>query len=61
MSDNGPFYDWAAAATAEILNLHWEKDEPKAVTFGKILFCILRAMHAAQEEMSAARIEPSRN
>lgn len=55
MSDNGPRYDWSAAAAAEILNLHFGKDEPKAVLFGKILFVILDAMYKAEEELSGIR------
>lgn len=61
MSDNGPRYDWSAAAAAEILNLHFQADEPKAVIYGRILFTILNAMYKAEAEISGLRYVPSEN
>ena len=58
MSDNGPFYDWAAAAAAEIVNLT-DPNQPKAERFGRILFVILEAMRSANAGPS--RLEPSDN
>ena len=58
---DGPLYDYSAAATAEILNLHFDPSQPKAVLFGRILFTILNAMVAAEEELNEARFEPSVN
>ena len=52
MSDNGPRYDWSAVAAAEILNLHFDGNEPKAVLFRRILFTILNAMNKAEEEIN---------
>jgi hypothetical protein len=60
MNGNGPRYDWAARVAAEIINLHVGSDDPKAVLFGKILFLILEAMYAAEEELQQ-RYEPSNN
>jgi hypothetical protein len=59
--DNGPRYDWAAAAAAQIVNLHVGSDQPKAVIFGQILFIVLDAIYAAEREVNAGRFEPSRN
>lgn len=61
MSENGPRYDMASAATAEILNLHFDPFQPKAVLYGRILFTILSAMYRAEEELSEARLKPSVN
>lgn len=58
MSDNGPFYDWAAAAAAEIVNLT-DPQQSKSVRFGRILFVILQAMHSAHAELPP--LEPSDN
>jgi hypothetical protein len=58
---NGPNYDYSAAAAAEILNLHFDPLQPKPILFGRILFTILRAMEAAQEELRQGRCEPSEN
>lgn len=55
----GPRYDWAARAASEIVNIHFRSDECTAVVFGQILFCILFAMYAADEEMD--RFNPSNN
>jgi hypothetical protein len=60
-SGNGPRYDYSAAAAAEILNLHFDSLQPKAVLFGRILFTILNAMNRAEDELKAARSEPSSN
>ena len=57
----GPNYDYSAAATAEILNLHFDPSQPKAVLFGRILMTILRAMDAADAEPSQGLREPSAN
>jgi hypothetical protein len=56
---NGPRYDHSAAA--EILNLHLDPSQPKAVLFGRILFTILDAMNRAEAELDGARREPSEN
>jgi hypothetical protein len=58
---NGPRYDYSAAAAAEILNLHFDPSQPKAVLYGRILFTILNAMNKAEEEINAIRYEPSDN
>ncbi len=58
---NSPRYDYSAAAAAEILNLHFDPSQPKAVLFGRILFTILNAMNLAEEELGRSRIEPSDN
>jgi hypothetical protein len=58
---NGPRYDYSAAAAAEILNLHFDPSQPKAVLYGRILFTILNAMYMAEEEINAIRYEPSDN
>ncbi len=59
---NGPRYDYSAAAAAEILNLHFDPSQPKAVLFGRILFTILEAMNrAAEDELREIRWEPSEN
>jgi hypothetical protein len=48
---NGPRYDHSAAAAAEIINLHFDPSEPKAIRFGRILFTVLEAMYRADEEL----------
>jgi hypothetical protein len=58
---NGPRYDWAAVAAAQIVNLYLGTDLPKPEVFGKILFIVLDAMYAADCELNAERFEPSRN
>jgi hypothetical protein len=58
---NGPKYDWSAAATAEIMNLHLHSDAPTAVVFGRILFTILEAMDKADAELTRERLKISRN
>jgi hypothetical protein len=60
-ADDGPRYHYSAAAAAEILNLHFDASQPKAVLYGRILFTILNAMHLAEAELNAARREPSEN
>ena len=64
MRVNGPRYDWSEAAAAEILNLHFDPSQPKAVLFGRILYAILNAMYRAEEELHQAGAfnqEPSVN
>jgi hypothetical protein len=56
-----PNHDYSAAATAEILNLHFDPSQPKAVLVGRILMTILRAMDAADAERSQGLREPSAN
>ena len=58
---NGPRYEYSAAAAAEILNLHFDPSQPKAVLFGRIASTILNAMHRAEEELTRARLVPSEN
>ena len=58
---NGPRYDHAAAAAAQIVNLHLGTDQPREMVFGKILFIVLECMYAAEREANGQRIEPSRN
>jgi hypothetical protein len=58
---NGPRYDYSAAAAAEILNLHSDPGQPKAVLFGRILYTILNAMQMAEEELARGRREPGEN
>jgi hypothetical protein len=60
-SGHGPRYDYSAAAAAEILNLHFDTAQPKAVLFSRILFTILNAMNLAEKEREQARLEPSEN
>jgi hypothetical protein len=58
---HGPRYDFSAAAAAEILNLHFDPAQPKAVLYGRILRTILHAVYAAEEELADARWEPGMN
>jgi|GEM_PF-6056932 hypothetical protein len=58
---NGPRYDHSAAAAAEILNLHFDTSQPKAILYGRILFTILNAMNRAEQELERAKWEPSEN
>lgn len=58
---SGPRYDYSAAAAAEILNLHFDPSQPKAVLFGRILFTILNAMNMAEDELRGTGWEPSEN
>lgn len=59
--EEGPRYHYSAAAAAEILNLHFDATEPKAVLFSRILQTILNAMLLAEEELKARTQEPSSN
>lgn len=59
--ENGPRYDYSAAAAAEILNLHFDSSHPKSVLFSRILFTILKAMNMAESEISRAGFEPGDN
>lgn len=61
MTDNGPRYDYSAAAAAHILNILWGSDEPKSILFSKLLFVILDSMYAAERELYQARYTPSEN
>jgi hypothetical protein len=61
LEPEGPRYHRAAAAAAEILNLHFDPSKPKAELFGKILFTILAAMYAADEDLNTSRLRPSNN
>ena len=61
MIDEGPRYHHSAQAAAEILNLHFDASRPKAELFGKILFTILAAIYAAEEDLDASRLRPSSN
>ena len=45
----------ASRAAAEVLNLYWDLDEPKAVVFGRVMWTILAAMEAAAGEAHEAR------
>jgi hypothetical protein len=58
---HGPRYDYSSAAAAEILNLHFDPSQPKAVLFSRILFTILNAMNRAEESLLEARFQPSEN
>jgi hypothetical protein len=58
---NGPKYDHAAAAAAQIINLDLGPDQLRAEVFGKILFIVLDSMYAAERELNAQRFEPSSN
>ncbi len=58
---DGPRYDWAASAAAQILNLPLAADQPKAELFGRILFIVLDSIYAAENELNALRLEPSGN
>ncbi|WP_422929661.1 hypothetical protein [Singulisphaera sp. PoT] len=59
--ENGPRYDWAAAAAAQICNTLAGGDMPKHILFGRILFIVLDAMNLAEEELAESRQTPSRN
>jgi hypothetical protein len=61
MFQEGPRYQRSAEATATILNLYFDPDRPKAELYGKILFCILGAMYAAEEDLGLRNIRPSEN
>jgi hypothetical protein len=61
LTGEGPRYDRAAEAAAEIVNLHLGCAEPRAVLFARVLFCILHAMDEAGRQIDAARLEPSLN
>ncbi len=61
ITGHGPRFDYAAAATCEILNLHFDPSQPKAVLYGRILYTILNAMYLAEAELNAGRREPSEN
>jgi hypothetical protein len=61
MIEEGPRYHRSAEATAAILNLYFDSERPKAELYGKILFVILAAMHAAEDDLFWCRIEPSDN
>jgi len=54
-------WDWASAATTEILNLHWRRDDSTAVIFGCLQATIYRAICLALMEQRWAMLEPSRN
>jgi hypothetical protein len=56
---NGPRYDHAALAAAEILRLDYS--QPKAVLFGLILFTVLDSMNRAEEERTAAHSQSVRD
>jgi hypothetical protein len=60
-SGHGPRFDYSSAAAAEILNLHFDPSQPKAVLFSKILYTILHAMQRADEALQEARYAPSAN
>jgi hypothetical protein len=57
----GQKYDYSSAAAAEILNLHFDPSQPKAVLYERILATILNAMTLAEAESRAARWEPGEN
>lgn len=56
-----PRYRYSAAAAAEILNLHFDTDQPKPVLFSRILQTILGAMHRADDEVREQQQRPSDN
>jgi hypothetical protein len=60
MTENGPRYDHAARASAEIVNL-LNLSEPKAVQFSRVLFLILHAMYEAESELNGRLYVPSEN
>jgi len=61
MTNEGPRYARAAEAAATIINLHIHSDDPPALKFGKILFCILDAMYEAEHDLAEMRHIISRN
>jgi hypothetical protein len=61
MFQEGPRYVRSAEAAATIINLYFDADQPKAEVYGKILFCILGAMYAAEEDLGLRDIRPSDN
>jgi hypothetical protein len=54
-------YYHAARSAAEILNLHFDSGKPKSETFRDVLFVILAAINAAQDEINVLRNIPSEN
>lgn len=58
MADNGPRYDHALRAAAEVISV-LKLSEPEAEQFGRVLFLILDAMYAADAELNGRIYEPS--
>ncbi len=54
-------YEWAGAASAEILNLYFGYDQPKSILFQKLQDVIYGAMCMAAMEEKAELLQPSRN
>ena len=61
MSEEGPRYHRAAECAATICNLYLNTDMPKAQAYGRILYAILAAIYAAEDDLGRTRPEPSEN
>jgi len=52
---------WAAAATSQIINLHWDKDVPKHVVFSEIEKVMLAALCMSAAELRNDMLKESEN
>ena len=59
--NEGPRYNHAAKASADIINLYLNSDDPAPVKFAKILYRIKDAMDKAESELAEMRDIVSRN
>ncbi len=53
--------EWAAVATAQIVNLHWSIDAPKHVIYSEIEKVVLAALCMAVAEMRNDMLKASEN
>jgi hypothetical protein len=60
-NDEGPRYARAAEASAQIINVHSNPDDPAWKRYRDILYVILWAMNEAEEERHSALMTPSKN
>lgn len=60
MNDDAAWH-WAAAAAAEVLNLHFDSDQPKCVLFQKIQHTIYCAMQMAISERVRKAVKQGNN
>jgi hypothetical protein len=58
---NRPCDRYASEAAAHIVNLYVGSDEPKAITFGKVLSTIQAALEEAKRDLHARLCQPSDN
>ncbi len=59
--ENARIYDWSAKVTAEILNLHLDCGECKAVQFQRIVKLVYTVMMLAEIEARELMLQPSEN